>query len=39
MDPRWLILAGALIEVVGVLLLASKPQDDSAERPCDGAGL
>ena len=29
MDPRWLILAGVIAELVGVLLLASQAQDDS----------
>ena len=32
MDPRWLILAGVIAELIGVVLLASKAQDD----PVDG---
>ena len=28
MDPRWLILAGVIAELVGVVLLASQAQDD-----------
>ena len=30
MDPRWLILAGVIAELVGIVLLAAEAQRDSA---------